>query len=177
MSNFITWCNTNTGFLTAVQSTVGLLLSIIAIIVSIRTARLPYKKGIKLSSSTDIVFSKDINSGNVISEIIGISVNAINIGFRNINIAYLGIIVRDKELNGKLQKLTKIQDEITGMGIIAPTEIKTELYNKEDLLYTLSKLSKKAKIYLYAYDTEGQEYRKRLGNANDIARTLSPHRE
>lgn len=173
MNNIITWCNANNGFLTAVLSVVGLLLSLIAIIVSIRTARLPYKKKLKLSSSMDVAFAKNTISGKIKSEIVGISVNAANIGSRNINITYLGIIVKDKSLAGKKQKMTKIRDVVTGTGIVAPTEIKTELYQKNDLLYSLSLVGKNAKIYIYATDSEGKDYYKYLGYAEKLAKSLS----
>ena len=46
--NIIRWCNENNGFLTAILSLIGLVLSVTAIVVSIRTARLPYKKKLML---------------------------------------------------------------------------------------------------------------------------------
>lgn len=70
------------------------------------------------------------------------------------------------------KKLTKIRDEITGIGMIAPAEIKTELYRKVDLLSLLSLLSGDAKIYLYAKDTEGTEYFKSVGNAKNMLMNL-----
>ena len=45
---FIEWCNQNNGFISAILSIIGLLLSIIAIVISIHTARLPYKKKLLL---------------------------------------------------------------------------------------------------------------------------------
>ena len=48
--NIIQWCNENNGFLTAILSLIGLVLSVTAIVVSIRTARLPYKKKLMLGS-------------------------------------------------------------------------------------------------------------------------------
>lgn len=48
--NIIRWCNENNGFLTAILSLIGLVLSVTAIVVSIRTARLPYKKKLMLGS-------------------------------------------------------------------------------------------------------------------------------
>lgn len=45
--NFVQWCNGDNGFLTAILSLIGLIFSA-AIVVSIRTARLPYKKRIIL---------------------------------------------------------------------------------------------------------------------------------
>ena len=46
-TELIQWCNENVGFATIVLSALTLLVSIIAVIVSIRTARLPYKKLLK----------------------------------------------------------------------------------------------------------------------------------
>lgn len=48
--NIIQWYNENNGFLTAILSLIGLVLSVTAIVVSIRTARLPYKKKLMLGS-------------------------------------------------------------------------------------------------------------------------------
>ena len=49
IEEIITWCNSNNGFATILLSALTLLVSIIAIIVSIRTARLPYKKKLIVS--------------------------------------------------------------------------------------------------------------------------------
>lgn len=169
----IKWCNANTGFLSAILSAIGLLLSSIAIIVSIRTARLPFKKKLVLSSFLDVAFYKNEVTGAHGSTIVGLSVNATNIGFRNINISYLGVLVKDKTLSEEKQKIVKLKEQITGVGFLVPTEIKTELYKKEDILYALSQVSQKAKISLYARDSEGQEYFKRLGYAKHLAKKLS----
>ncbi len=172
MEIIINWCNGNNGFITAILSVIGLLLSVIAIVVSIRTARLPFKKKIKLTSSVNLDFSKKNITGEVLSNIMGISVNAANTGSRNVFITYLGLYVKDKKSNCDKQKMTKIKDEITGTGMIAPAEIKTELYKKDDLLYSLSLLSENARIYLYARDTEGTEYFKSVGNAKNMIKNL-----
>lgn len=52
--NIIRWCNENNGFLTAILSLIGLVLSVTAIVVSIRTARLPYKKKLMLGSYKNV---------------------------------------------------------------------------------------------------------------------------
>lgn len=169
---FIEWCNTNNGFLTALLSLLTLVVSVVAIVVSIRTAKLPYKKKLRLSSSLDIAFMHNPITGETGSEILGISINAANIGARNINITYLGISVKEKALSGGQQKLTKIRDTITGTGIIAPTEVKTEIYKKTDLIGVLSKFGKKAKLYLHARDTEGEEYYQKAGRASKLVEQL-----
>ena len=172
MELIINWCNENNGFITAILSAIGLLLSVIAIVISIRTARLPYKKKLKLTSSVDVFFSKNTVTGEVISNIIGITVNAANIGSRNVSIVYLGLCIKDKESKWNKRKMTKIRDEITGIGMIAPAEIKNEFYKKVDLLSSLSLLSRDAQIYLYAKDTEGTEYFKSAGNAKNMLMNL-----
>ncbi len=168
MEEVIQWCNENNGFLTGVLSLLTLVVSIIAIIVSIRTAKLPYKRKLRLSSSLDIAFFQNPVTGESGSQIMGVSVNIANIGSRNVNISYLGISV-----SGRQEKLTKIKDEVTGTGILAPTEVKTEFFKKADLIYVLSRLDNKAKISLYARDTEGNEYFQKAGYAYKMVEQLS----
>lgn len=173
MEKIIEWCNLNNGFLTAILSMVGLLLSLTAIVVSVRTALLPFKKKIKISSSVTITFSKNELTGEAHSEIVGLCVNAANLGFRNANLVYLGILVKDRSLHNGAQKLIKIRDEVTGTGIITPTEIKSETYSKTDLQYALSSVKPYAKVLLYATDTESKQYRRRLGTAASVLKKLS----
>lgn len=169
----IEWCNENNGFFTGVLSTLTLIVSIIAIAVSIHTAKLPYKKKIRLSSSLDVMFFKNPITGETGSQIIGLSINAANLGSRNVNISYLGMIVKDKTLHNGREKLAKIKDDITGTGLIAPTEVKTEMFKKMDLVFALSKRDKRTKIYLYACDTEGKEYYENAGYAYKLIKKLS----
>lgn len=42
--NVIEWCNNNSGFVSAVLSVVGIMISVIAVVISIHTARIPYVK-------------------------------------------------------------------------------------------------------------------------------------
>ena len=65
----IQWCNDNNGFISAVLSFVGLLLSIIAIVISLRTAKLPYKKKLLLGSYTSI--GAGLIGGNAITQVVG----------------------------------------------------------------------------------------------------------
>jgi hypothetical protein len=79
--NFIQWCNDNNGFLTAILSLIGLILSVTAIVVSIRTARLPYKKRIMLGSSL-LLGTSVVPGVSVESSILGMSASATNVGNR-----------------------------------------------------------------------------------------------
>ncbi|MGN0509829.1 MAG: hypothetical protein ACI4GX_11350 [Ruminococcus sp.] len=173
MNEIINWCNNNTGFLTGILSLIGLIISTIAVIVSIRTARLPYKKKLKLSSSIDMEFSKNIVTGEVSSGIRGVSVNVVNCGSRNVNITYLGIAIKNKNVEPTMQKLTKIRDTITGTGLISPAEVKTEEFKKKDLLYSLSNMcDREAELFICAKDTEGNEYLEKLGTVGKMIDNL-----
>lgn len=173
MAHIIGWCNNNSGFVTAIFSAVGLLLSVIAIVVSIQTARLPYKKRLKLSSTVDIAFTKNVVTGEVVSETVGLSINAANTGMRDINITYLGISVKDKISPDGEKRINKIDGSITGIGLLSPAGVKTELYSKKDMLYCLNLASKKAKVFVYVLDSEGKSYHRKLGYAENLIRTLS----
>ena len=99
MQDIIQWCNDNNGFLTAILSAVGLFLSTIAIVVSIKTARLPFKKKIVISTTTNIWFGTNPISNKVNSGVQGISVNVVNFH------KYLFSICTDYLLQGKYQQL------------------------------------------------------------------------
>ena len=99
--DIIEWCNVNNGFLTGVLSLLTLIVSIIAVVISIRTARLPYMKRLILSSDISILVGTNDFTGQIVSQLSGITVNATNIGNRNINLKFLGFAIR---AGFKLQK-------------------------------------------------------------------------
>lgn len=161
MNNLINWCNSNNGFLTAILSIIGLLLSVIAIVVSIRTARLPYKKQIRLSASTNIFISKNMLTADVKSQVAGVSVNATNSGARVINLTYLGLgIIGD---DGGWLYLNKLYEGMEGKGTIRPSEIHTTNYPIKDLLMSLQDMKDDTKIFIIATDSEGKIYKKKYG--------------
>lgn len=91
--NFIQWCNDNNGFLTAIFSLIGMILSVTAIVVSIRTARLSYKKRILLGSP--ILLAAGIVPGvGAESSLLGMAASATNVGNRTVNLTYLGYTVK-----------------------------------------------------------------------------------
>ena len=92
ISNIIQWYNDNVVFATIVLSTLTLLVSIIAIIVSIRTARLSYKKLIKIEA--DSYFTTDGASG--------LHVTAINCGNMDFTISSMGFVAKDNKLMIKM---------------------------------------------------------------------------
>lgn len=169
MCEFIKWCNVNNGFLTGLMSLLTIIVSIIAVIVSIKTARLPYKKKLKLSCSISILFSADEIAEQTKSSFSGVTINAINIGNRNICIQFLGFAI--KERGGKLQKLYIRDRELGGIGILSPTEISTVEYTAKELHF-FQGISKSTKVYCYAYDSEGKEYKLKYGRAGKIVKSI-----
>lgn len=167
MNEVIQWCNDNNGFLTAILSFLGLLLSVIAIVVSIRTARLPYRKGLRLGFSYNILFSKNIITSQANTQMAGISVTAVNVGARDINISFLGLAVKDKSLGKSIQKMVGITSDIGGKGVLHSTELNEAVYSALDLIQSFSRIPN-AKVFLYATDTEGQIYCRRFLTAQNI---------
>ena len=172
MSEIINWCNNNDGFIMAILAILSLILSAVAIIVSIKTARMPYKKGLKLGSSYNILFSQHPITSKVNSQTVGMSITAVNIGSRDINISFLGLAVKDKMFFSKKQKMVGINEDIGGKGIIHPTELNEANYNTSDLILAFAKIPN-AKVYMYATDTEGKSYCHFIGKAKSIIRNLS----
>ena len=80
VENVIVWCNENNGFLTGILSSLTLLVSVIAIYVSIRTARLPFEKKLKLGSKVNVLIEQNVFSREICSQMGGITVEAINLG-------------------------------------------------------------------------------------------------
>lgn len=116
------------------------------------------------------MFGKCLETGDVISEVIGTSVNIINKGFRDVNITYLGLLV---VCNHEENKLYKINSSMDGLGILHPTEVHTNTFPKVDLINNFSILEKGAKVYAFAQDSEGNHYSKYIGKAKKIAQKLS----
>lgn len=165
----IEWCNANNGFLTGVMSFLTLLVSIIAIVVSIQTARLPYKKRILLSAGITYVATRDID-GQVFSKIDKIVISATNIGNRMVNITFLGLSV--KPLFSKEMMLASINRDMGGTGIMKQTETISTEYLLSEIIGTKRNLSSLAYLYIFATDSEGKIYRKKYGRVGRVCGSL-----
>lgn len=168
----IQWCNDNNGFISAVLSFVGLLLSIIAIVISLRTAKLPYKKKLLLGSYTSI--GAGLIGGNAITQVVGMSVSATNIGNRIVNIAYLGYAIKK---DGRYNIIYPINRDFDNKGPLEPSEmLETQFYTNE-LLECFSREKRKTKLFVYAKDTEGTEYKRKAGDIGKMIVNLSEQKE
>ena len=117
----IEWLNVNYGFSSIILSAVGLLISTIAIVISIKTAKLPYKKKIELVMTYNYLFP-----AGVIAEI---EVQALNLGNRPVRMKKLGLGIK---MNGSMSFLCKI-DNINTPALLNPTEEMNYVYDIEDL--------------------------------------------
>lgn len=147
----IEWFNQNVGFVSALLSFFTIVLSAVAIVVSIRTAKLPYKKAMMILAGNEI-------SG--IGE--GIYIMAINTGNRPIKISMIGLMIAGKQYFAF--------DQIASNQITIHTGETTEHHLLlSELRKTLPQaVSMNEKMYAYAKDVEGYIYKKRIGIVRDI---------
>ena len=166
--DIIEWCNINNGFLTGILPLLTLIVSIVAVAVSIRTARLPYMKRIILTSDITVMVGKNDITGQIASQFSGITVNATNIGNRNMNLKFLGFAIRT---GFKLQKMQTTERELGGTGILEPTAVATIEYTAKEVL-GFGTLKPRTKVYCCAMDTEGKTYLKYYGRAGKMVSNL-----
>lgn len=167
--NIIQWCNENNGFLTAILSLIGLVLSVTAIVISVRTARLPYKKKLMLGSYMSLGASM-IPGVGAETQILGMSASATNIGNRTVNITYLGYAIKK---DGRCNIMYPVNREFNGKASLNPSEMAETQFYKDELLKCFSHENKKAKLFVYAKDTEGAEYTRKAGTVGKLIDNLS----
>ncbi|MCD7823909.1 MAG: hypothetical protein LUG86_07860 [Oscillospiraceae bacterium] len=170
--DFITWCNDNSGFMSAVLSFIGLVVSGIAIAVSVNTARLPYKKKLKLCTDEVAVKSK-ISSSRYRTASSGILISCVNIGSRDILLTGLGICAKCSSHAKKVHGIAWERYPIEGAegsitSVIVPAKAKTLYLLRDRLQKAFINISEKDKIYLYAKDSEGKEYYKKIMNYSEF---------
>ena len=145
--SFIEWCNQNVGFASLVLSALTLIVSIVAIIVSIHTARLPYKKKML------------ITSGSCISPVKGMDlyITITNIGNRNVTIKNVGYLI------GKMVYINPYTISESQI-MLQHSETTTQYYSRDDLKKKIReyKIPSWRKIKVLIEDTEGKRYKKNL---------------
>ena len=144
LSNIIQWCNENVGFATIVLSALTLLVSIIAVLVSIRTARLPYKKLLKI----------EVGSYSTTDGASGLHVTAINCGNMDFTVSYIGFITRDNQLMINIHHINQYPFRLKNGEQIS------EYFTDEDP--AIQRLKSNRKIIACVKDSEGKLHRKRM---------------
>lgn len=151
MNSIIEWCNLNVGFATIILSLGTLLLSLVAIVVSIKSARLPYTKKLLLTAGSFIGVGFDVD---------GIYITATNIGNRNVRLKKIGLLI-----NGKyIMNTNTIKESL----ITLSTGDSTEQYFDNTNLKGLKKFRTNSIIYGYVEDTEGKKYKKYICRVGKI---------
>ncbi len=166
--SIIQWCNDNNGFLTAILSLIGLILSVTAIVVSIRTARLPYKKKLLLGSSILLGVSRIPIRGTETS-LMGLSSTATNIGNRAISLTYLGFAIKKDR---KFNTMYPIDRPFDSRETLEPSEMYDVKFSRDEIIKGLSREDQKLKVYAYASDTEGTQYKKQIGTVGKVIASL-----
>lgn len=147
VQQIIEWCNLNSGFIQCILTLMTIIISIIAIIVSINTSRLPYKKKIKLKNG--FYYSPEEN---------GIYISVVNVGNREVHINNFCISI-DKRKN------------------IFPKEeigknIKLSLGEEYSIFFDNKDLAKSKddgnKLYCYFEDVENTKKYKYIGKIKEI---------
>ena len=174
MTDFINWCNDNQGFLTFILSAFTIIISIIAIFVSFQTARLPYRKRAILNSTHSYIISSNSNVripfqielafSNVGNCPVGL--NTLTIGFKH---------------NSIMVKLASLSDGSFQEQIVEPAGTVKFSYSYSTIIEYLSTEIKKSngiinvntKLYIYARDTEGKNYKRYLTKAGNVIKSLS----
>lgn len=171
MGEIIKWCNDNNGFLTGLLSLLTLVVSVIAVAVSIQTARLPYKRKATLSSSFLLGMVTEPFVSN--SMALGLEAGITNLGNRAINITYLGYAVKK---NKKYYRMYPISRTIECKKIIAPAEIMTVSFTADELIKGLKNEPADSKLFVYAVDSENKEYIRKAGTVGKLLGNLSKAR-
>lgn len=158
MTEFLNWCNSNVGFVSVLLSALTLLVSVIAVVVSIHTARLPYKKKVLVSA------------GNTISDMgIGLHITATNIGNRNITIKTIGFLIDAKVY---VNKNTLFDSQIS----LAQGVTTSQYYDLNEFKTTLASMKANPLTMIKAFveDSEGTRYKKNLALVKTIIK-LEPY--
>ena len=166
MRTLVEMCNSNEGFVSVILSFTTIVISIIAIYISVRTAKLPFKKKIKLSGSVGFA----IGTGIEPVRIEGYYVNICNVGNRAVNISFLGLALSKKnKRNRKEMDLFHNRDTSNRPeSPLMPTETFDVKYEAKGLVSSLLNIDQSRKIYLYASDTEGRITKKKLGTVSQF---------
>ena len=142
---FVIWCNDNQGFITAVFSLLSLLISSIAIVISITTAKLPYKRALRVSNGSYFSIGDDMQNMQ------GVYVNVLNVGNIPINISEVGLLC------GEMQCIN-INTISEARGVLKQMETVEQSFPIEDLQESFR--GKKGRVYAFAKDAEGHIYKK-----------------
>ena len=165
--DFINWCNSNQGFLSLLLSIFTALISIVAIFISIITARLPYKKKLKIFNSYKFGVMQTAIGSNL--ESMFITIGVVNVGNRAVSTDYVGLgFYKDN----RLKRVYPTNRALNCKGIVNPSQLFEVDYLAEEILKLQNIVSPDAIIYSVVIDTEGQVTKKRFGYLRNIINAI-----
>lgn len=156
--SIISWFNENQGFTAALLSVLTLITSIIAVVVSIRTARMPFTKKVYLRHGP-------YTSNTVYAS--GLFVSVVNIGNININLRTVGLMI-----NGRV---CVNQETISdSQKVLGHSEETTQYFPYSEIQEILWKnQNSNIAVFAYAEDSEGKQYKKKIDTVDQIIRFFS----
>lgn len=166
MNNIIQWCNENNGFISALLSFLTVLISVVAIAISIKMARLPFKKKLKLSGTIGYAMRTDTDS----VEVAGLYVNVCNIGNRPVSIKYLGLCISKK--GKKDDCLYNIDGSNSCDSPLMPAESFVVMYPAEKLMRSLQGIDRNRIVYYCIEDSEGLKQKKKCDSVGGVLHEL-----
>ena len=153
MNDIVQWFNNNQGFVSALLSTLTIALGVIAIIISVQTARLPFRKKVKLWGSIGYIFDS-----NILTPTIGkVFASACNVGNRDVYIKFLGFAIKkdDKKTMAKYDLIHNVHFENGNNRLLKVGEAMEIPYSFEHFIHTLATVDPNRMIYYYLEDSEG----------------------
>ena len=148
MNEFIEWCNQNQGFVSAILALTSIVLSIIAIFVSIQVAKLPFCKKIAVAFYTNLGVGASAG-------IQFYSIEAVNIGNRIIKVNFVGIGYKERD------RWMKCYNKESPNPSNVMLDINETVAAQYDVL-DVNQLMTKRILYAIAVDIEGKVYKKRI---------------
>lgn len=175
----IEWCNANNGFLTALLALLNTFISTLAIIVSIRTAQLPYKKSVYLNIFFPIRgYWQDDGSWSG-AEPYRADVRISNTGNRNIMIEVVWLTVENIKFGSPKTRFFSPPQTVNKQ--ISPTQSYIVEFDKQNVLKILENDDKNDFLCINMRDSEGKFYSKRVGRIkrlkNGINYSIKRHEE
>lgn len=158
IKEIVVWSNQNEGLISLFLSALTLLVSVLAIVISLISARLPYKKKVLVKTS---------NAIRVGSSVMLLYITVTNVGNRPVQLTEVGFLL--KKLKWKYLSIKNITDAEKRLDV---GEIVTLHYSVHDFQHRLREKEARLedKVYAFALDSEGSMYKKKLSTVENIYR-------
>ena len=163
MSEIITWCNNNDGFVSAMLALFSICLSVLAIVVSVNVAKLPYKKKVRVSHSLNWGVTQ---TNSLVG--IGISIFCLNVGNRMVKTDFVGLAFYKE---GRLQKLYAFDRDLDCKKEILTSQ-SVEVTYSIDELRRIGQQVGDVTLYATSIDVEGTITAKQFGTVENILNLL-----